>query len=185
MRDGLPDAVRLRFDLPAKKPGAYQVRIAVRDMTSARIGSAGQFVVVPDLKDKGLPLSGIVLRDVRQTSTPTAVMATPSARRFVANSELYFGMMAYNTSSNPAAQLPDLMMETKLFRDGKIIGPASQTAIDIKNQSDPSRLFINGVFRLTPDLEPGNYFLQVVITDKASREKQPSSTQWVDFEIVK
>jgi hypothetical protein len=38
---------------------------------------------------------------------------------------------------------------------------------------------------LTTDLEPGNYFLQVAITDKASREKQPSSTQWVDFEIVK
>jgi len=185
MRDGLRDAVRLRFDLPAKKPGAYQVRIAVHDLTSSKIGSAGQFVIVPDLNDKGLPLSGIVLRDVSQTSTPAAVMATPPARRFVANSDLYFGFMAYNASINPATQLPDLMMETKLFRDGKIIGPPSQTPIEIKNQSDLSRVFVNGVFRLTPDLEPGNYFLQVAITDKASRDKQPASTQWVGFEIVK
>jgi hypothetical protein len=161
------------------------VRIAVRDLTSAKIGSAGQFVVVPTLNDKGLPLSGIVLRDTSQTSTPAAAMAIPPARRFAANSNLYFGFMTYNASISPATRLPDLMMETKLFRDGKIIGPPSQTAIEIKNQSDLSRLFINGAFRLAPDLEPGNYFLQVAITDKASRDKQPSSTQWVGFEIVK
>ena len=112
-------------------------------------------------------------------------MATPPPARFAANSDLYFGFMTYNASIHPATQLPDLMMETKLFRDGKIIGPPSQTAIEIKNQSDLSRLFINGAFRLAPDLEPGNYFLQVAITDKASRDKQPSSTQWVGFEIVK
>ena len=35
------------------------------------------------------------------------------------------------------------------------------------------------------DLEPGNYYLQVVITDKAAKNKQPPVTQWVDFEIVK
>ena len=185
MRDGLSDAVRLRFDIPAKEPGSYQVRIAVRDLTSAKIGSAGQFVVVPDLNDKGLPLSGIVLRDISQTSTPAAVMANPPARRFVANSDLYFGLMTYHASINPATQLPDLMMETKLLRDGKIIGPPTKTAIEIKNQSDLSRLFVNGVFRLAPDLEPGNYFLEVTITDKVSREKQSSSTQWVGFEIVK
>jgi hypothetical protein len=38
---------------------------------------------------------------------------------------------------------------------------------------------------LPPDLEPGNYYLQVVITDIAARDKQPPITQWVDFEIVK
>jgi hypothetical protein len=74
---------------------------------------------------------------------------------------------------------------SRLFREGKIIGPSTQTVIEIKNQSDLSRLFVNGVFRLIPDLEPGNYFLQDGITDKASRDKQPSSTQWVGFEIVK
>ncbi|HZN05150.1 MAG TPA: VWA domain-containing protein [Pyrinomonadaceae bacterium] len=185
LRDGLRDAVRLRFDLPAKNPGSYQVRIAVRDLTSAKIGSAGQFVVVPNLNDKGLPLSGIVLRETSQTSTPAAAMAIPPARRFAANTNLYFGFMTYNASISPATRLPDLMMETKLFRDGKIIGSPSQTPIEIKNQLDLSRLFINGAFRLAPDLEPGNYFLQIAITDKASRDKQPSSTQWVGFEIVK
>ncbi|HEX5882990.1 MAG TPA: hypothetical protein VFY67_00460, partial [Pyrinomonadaceae bacterium] len=185
MRDGLPDAVRLRFDLPAKKPGSYQVRIAVRDRTSMKIGSAGQFVAVPDLNDKRLALSGIVLRSVSRASTQAAVMATPPARRFSTNSDLYFAFVVYNAALNQATQLPNLTMETKLFRDGKVVGLPSATPIEIKNQADLSRLFINGAIRLNPDLEPGDYYLQVVITDKAARDKQPPITQWVDFQIVK
>ena len=46
--------LRLRFDMPAKRPGSYQVRIAVRDRNSSKIGSAGQFVAVPDLNGKAI-----------------------------------------------------------------------------------------------------------------------------------
>jgi hypothetical protein len=38
------------FDMPARKPGAFQFRIVVRDQASARMGAAGQFVEVPDLR---------------------------------------------------------------------------------------------------------------------------------------
>lgn len=185
MRDGLPDALRLRFDMPMKKAGSYQVRIAVLDRTSTKIGSAGQFVAVPDLDDKRLAVSGIVLRGVKQASTQMAVMANPSTRRFVGNSDLYFGFVVYNAALNPATQLPNLTIETKLFRDGNVVGPASEIPLDVKNQADLSRLFVNGSLRLNSALEPGNYYLQVVITDKVTRAKQSTITQWVDFEIVK
>jgi hypothetical protein len=185
MRDRLPDGVRLRFDMPTKKPGSYQVRIAVRDRTSTKIGAAGQFVPVPNLNDKQLAVSGVVLRGVSQTSTPTAVMANPSARRFVINSDLYFAFVVYNAPVNPATQLPNLTMETRLFRDGKSVGPPSEIRIELKNQADVSRLFINGSLRLTSDLEPGDYYLQVAITNKVTLDRQPPIIQWVDFEIVK
>lgn len=185
MRDGLGDAVRLRFDLPAKKPGSYQVRIAVRDQTSTKIGAAGQFVAVPDLNDKRLALSGIVLRGGNQATAQAVLMATPPARRFVVNSDLYFAFVIYNATLNQATHLPILTVETKLFRDGKSVGLSSESPIDVTNQADLSRLFMNGVIRLNPDLEPGDYYLQVVITDKAANAKQPPITQWVDFQVVK
>jgi VWFA-related protein len=185
VRDSLGDAVRLRFDIPAKRPGSYQVRIAVREIKSTKIGSAGQFVVVPDLNNKQLALSGIVIRGVSQASTPAAVMANPPARRFPVNSDLHFAFLVYNPNINPATHLPDLIMETKLFRDGKSIGTSLVTAIDASNQPDPTRVFVNSAVRLAPNLEPGDYYLQVVITDKAARDKQPPITQWVDFQIVK
>src|SRR6185503_16838053 len=66
----LPDAVYQRamqqgfvfnITVPIKKAGAYQFRISLRDTATDRIGSAGQFIEVPDLGRKRLALSGILL----------------------------------------------------------------------------------------------------------------------------
>src|SRR5437773_5113675 len=64
LRDGLV----YYLTVPIKKPGAYQLRMSLRDSSSERIGSASQFVEVPDLKKNRLALSGIVLR----AETPNA-----------------------------------------------------------------------------------------------------------------
>ena len=112
-------------------------------------------------------------------------MSNPPARRFPANAELNFGFVVYNAMTDPATQLPNLTMQVKLYRDGGSIGPAVEAPIDVKNQADLSRLFITGSVRLGSSLEPGNYYIQVVITDKAAKDKQLPVTQWVDFEIVK
>ena len=177
----LRDGISLKFDMRAKKPGSYQVRIAVRDRTSAKIGSAGQFVAVPDLDRKEVAFSGIVLRAVSEQ----AANANPDIRRFRNNSDLHFAFVVYNAAVDRTTQLPNLTIETRLFRDGKSVGPTAQIPIDVKNQADLSRLFINGAVRLNSDLEPGSYYLQVIITDQAARNKQPPITQWADFEIVK
>lgn len=176
MRDGLPDAVRLRFDMPAKKPGSYQVRIAVRDRTSTKIGSAGQFIEVPDLNNNQPALSGIVLRGNGASATPATIMATPPGRRFPVNSDLYFSVLVYNAT-------PHLVLQTKLFRDGKVV--KAGTAIDIPNKDNLGQSLVTNVMRLTPELEPGDYYLQVMITDKAAKDKKSAVSQWVDFEIVK
>ena len=64
--------------------------------------------------------------------------------------------------------------------------PVHRLRIVVSDQADPSRVAVNGVLRLTPELEPGNYYLQIVITDKdAPAKKVAPVIQWVDFEIVK
>ena len=50
--------------VPIKKPGAYQLRMAIRDESTARIGSAMQFVEVPDLGKNRLTISGILLSGI-------------------------------------------------------------------------------------------------------------------------
>ena len=47
--------------MPVKKPGGYQLRAVVRDSGSQRLGSAMQFVEVPDVKKGRLTLSSIVM----------------------------------------------------------------------------------------------------------------------------
>lgn len=67
----LPDALYKRAQraglvynvtVPIKKPGAYQLRISLRDSSSERIGAASQFVEVPDLKKNRLAISGVAIR---------------------------------------------------------------------------------------------------------------------------
>jgi hypothetical protein len=49
-----------RMQVPLKRPGPYQLRIALRDAASDRIGSASQFIDVPDIKRGRLTLWGSV-----------------------------------------------------------------------------------------------------------------------------
>src|SRR5262249_6678961 len=50
--------------VPIKKPGAYQLRAALRDEPTGRIGSASQFVEVPDLSKDRLLTSGLLIRGI-------------------------------------------------------------------------------------------------------------------------
>ena len=178
MRNGMATTV----DMTVKRPGSYQVRIAARDRSSSKIGSTGQFVEVPDLNKKRLAVSGIVLGTVAGSSPSDVfkIIDRPGARTFDLNTDLHFAFMTYNATSTSK-----LVMEAKLFRDGKVVFSGPETPINVGNQTDPSRLLVNGSLRLSPNLELGNYYLQVVITDKAAKGKMAPVVQWIDFDIVR
>ena len=172
--------IRLSFDIPVKRSGAFQVRVAARDRPSSRIGSAGQFVLVPDLKKKQVAVSGIVLAENGADQSIT----NAGTKRFAPNAELYFAYMLYN-AANESGKLRNLVMDVKLFRDDKNVHSGPQTPIVASDPADASRVAVNGVVKLTPELEPGNYYLQIVITDKDASKKAAPVIQWVDFEIAK
>ncbi len=80
-----PDALRriqadgfvYHFAFPVKKPGAYQYRVAIRDAQGGKVGSASQFIEVPNLGKKRLAASSLVLENIsaaewRKNSDPAA-----------------------------------------------------------------------------------------------------------------
>jgi len=174
----LKNGIGLSVDVPVKRSGAFQVRIAVRDRKSSKIGSSGEFVTVPDLRNKRLAVSGIILGD--GSGNEQDAMVNTIARRFGVNTDLAFAYVIYN-----ALQFVKPVMETKLFRDGKVVYSGPEMAIQVAGQPDPDRVVVSSKVRLSPDLEPGYYYLQVVITDKEAKSKAPPVVQWIDFEIVK
>ena len=176
--EAVKNGMGLNVDIPVKRAGAFQVRVAIRDRKSSKIGSAAEFVSVPDLRNKRLAVSGIVLGN--GTRSDQEALSSIVARRFQANSDLDFGYVIYN-----ALQFAKPVMETKLFRDGKVIYSGPELPIQVAGQPDPDRVVASSKVRLSPDLEPGYYYLQVVITDKDAKDKTPPVVQWIDFEIVK
>lgn len=170
-------------DIPIKKPGDYQVRIAVRDNNSSRIGSAGQFVAVPNLKDHRLAVSGVVLGTA--SNTLRQEILAPGTRIFKRNSEVHYAYLIYN-GTNESGALRNLVMETSLYRDGKKVFTGPEIPITSAGQTDLARVFASGAVRLPSDLEPGDYYLQIALTEAGTKEKKPVPlVQWADFEIEK
>lgn len=181
------NGIGLGINMPVKRHGSYQIRIAVRDRHSSKIGSAGQFVLVPNLKDKQLAVSGIVLGKLDQAAAQNSADQTitnPGGRRFTPNTDLYYGYRIYNAAVAGGTQLRNLVMQAKLFRDGKSVFTGPEVPIIAGNQKDLMRVYVDGVVKLGPELEPGIYYLQVVIVDKNAKSKETPVVQWVDFEIA-
>jgi hypothetical protein len=80
--------------VPLSSSGAYQFRVTVRDGVSKRLGSASQFIEVPDLKNGALALSSLVLAE----ATPGGVQGLPPAAPTEA------ALSPVQSPSNPSAQ---------------------------------------------------------------------------------
>jgi VWFA-related protein len=180
------------FDIPVKNFGAFQFRVAIRDQTSSRIGAAGQFVEVPDLRKDRLALSGIVLRnaDNFQASSngpgkPAEVTITdgPAVRQFHQGATLIAVYAVYNAVVDKTTQLPRLTAQTRIFRDGKSIFTGDPAPLDAQGKTDLQRLIVGSEVRVRPELSPGDYVLQIIVEDHSGKDRR--ATQWIDFEVVK
>ena len=188
IRDGLT----YQYDVPLKKHGSYQFRVAVRDAGSARIGTAREFIDVPELKKNQMVLSGITLSGYADSKgsandAPLAFnqLSNPALRRFKSGTNLLFGYAIYNARVDKQANIPNLSTQTKIFRDGNVVYEGPLKPIDVAAQKDMDRIAAGGGVQLGTALEPGEYLLQVVVTEPSVKEKRRTATRWIDFEIVK
>jgi VWFA-related protein len=200
----LIDGLTYSINVPIKRPGAYQLRTALRDVDSDRVGSASQFVEVPDVKKKRLVLSGLLLRaespragsggpnpppqqgqnvsEQLEDSDPLAAMAR---RQFQPGTVMSYGLGIYNAQVDKATGKPNLLIQTRLFKEGKLVYAGQQIAFDPGNQVDLKRLEAGGAIQLGTQMAPGEYVLQVIVTDPLAKSKDSLATQWIDFEITK
>jgi len=187
------DGLVYQLDVPAKQPGAYQLRVAVRDTGSAKLGSAAQLVEVPALAANKLALSGITLSTESESTKPASAspqggetgvatnMANLAMRRFRSSSNLFYGYVVYLGGAKNLTEAPGLLAEVRLFREGKLVYGGAAKAIDTVGQTDLERVSAAGGLRLN-SLSPGAYVLQVTVKDQAG--KRSDATQLIDFEVV-
>jgi VWFA-related protein len=172
--------------VPIKRPGPYQLRIALRDVMSDRIGSASQFVDVPDVKKNGLTLSGLLIQGT-QAAIPTDGTvedidpnATVALRRFRQGTRANYFCTVYNARKGPTGH-PQIEAEVRLFREGILVFRSGPRPI----QQTPAipEIAASGVLRLGTDTPPGSYVLELTVTDRLSK-KQNRAVQMIDFEMI-
>jgi VWFA-related protein len=189
-------------DVPIKRPGAYQLRIVVRDSASKRLGSASQFIEVPDLKKNYIALSGILLSEAGEDSVsamssmapdvsaeealrPAQSRSNPAVRIFQPGSVLSYSYLIYNARVNRSAQQPQLTTQVRIFHNGQLILNSQEIPFDVSKQTDIKQPRDEGFFKLNANIAPGEYVLQLIVNDNLAGEKRQTATQWIDFEIVK
>lgn len=183
-------------DVPIKKPGTYNFRVAVRDAASKMLGSASQVVAIPDLKKGDLSVSALTVSHVSpdgKFSIPSAVKpeqalslsptpGVPAIRKFRAGMILAYSYRVYNAKLNPATGKPSLSVQMNLYRDGQLIEEGQPQPADLQPQTDWSRISDFTYFRLTPRALKGDYTLQLIVRDLLPGSGRVSS-QSVDFEV--
>ena len=193
----LQNGLVYNLSVPVKKPGAYQLRVAVRDAATSRLGSAGQFTEVPDLTKDRLSLSSIVISsaDPKANATQTTP-ANPdeeqfeqqigsAVRRLRQGMLLDYGYIIYNAQLDRVKKQPQVQTRIRLLRDGQEIFAGKVNPFDPSGQTDMQQLIAGGRLQIGNMMLPGQYILQVIVTDQLAKEKFRTATQWTDFEVVK
>ncbi len=192
------------FVFPVKKPGAYQMRVALMDRGNKEVGSANQFIEVPNLKKSGILLSGILLENMSQTAWQRLVdggsqvnasasnafageksdpLQDTSLRRFKRGTVLRFGAELYNAKL-PSLQQSKINMQARVFHDRQLVFESKETPLNLEGQAGATEPVYTDAIALGQNLLPGDYVLQIVVTDGLAKDKKRIATQYVQFEVV-
>ena len=178
----------ITFTYPAKiEPGLYQVRVAVRDDKSGRVGSAHAWMQVPDLTKKQLTMSSLLLGE-RSQSTVTNVsksddfggpVAISASHRFRRESTLRFLLFVYNSTLSTTDHQPDTAVQVQVIRDDQPVITTALRKITTDAVTDLARLPYAAEIPLS-SLQPGRYLLQVAAIDRLSKQ---STTRQTHFDV--
>jgi VWFA-related protein len=177
-----------RIRVPLKRAGPYQLRIALRDVRGDRIGSASQFIEIPDVKKGRLALSGLVIDGSKQRARPEADNAvdhedpgpTVALRTFRQGTDATYFCEIYNAQRGRDGK-PQLESATRLFREGIEVFKSAPRVVELPDAKRPT--VASGILRFLDNMMPGNYILEVTVTDRLAK-KHSRVTQTIDFEVV-
>ncbi len=161
----------------AVRPGLLQTRLAVREEATGALGSASQWVEVPDRARQALALSSIVVTSGDEgggTLAPASARGAVSfdrdrhaevARRFRRGEHLDYLVVVYERRKGKGAPA-DVVVEKQILSGSKLLTQSAPSPLADLG-SDDARAE-GGRLRLDA-FTPGDYELRIVATDRASK----------------
>lgn len=155
-------------------PGAYQIRVVVRDRASGATGSSSGFLQVPDFNKRQLMLSTIAL-------SPSPEDGDGAWGEFKAGSTVAFECQVFGVRPGRDRQVE---MSARVFseRGG---APVMDSHLVPVSAAGLAQNTISGRFQLGKELEPGHYAMQLFVYDRSAPPRKQTASQWADLMIVK
>ena len=161
------------------KPGLYQVRVAVRERSSGRTGSATEWIQLPDTGTR-FGLSSLFLGERKEDSSAGSTSGPQQIsmdvdHRFARGSALRFQTYVYNPARGDSG--PDVEIKTQVFRNRDQVMNVVNGKVPVT--SGGPRLPYWSEIGLS-NLSPGQYILQVTATDRTNNR---TASQRVNFSV--
>jgi VWFA-related protein len=160
------------------KPGIYQVRVAARDDRSGILGSAMQWIIIPDLSTRRLSLSSLIVGIENETnkSAEAGPVQWSVDKKFAQNSHLKFLTFIYNS---PRPGPNSLAARVQVYKDSQTVMSIPFKTVVMDRQTDPERVPFNSEISLA-GLQAGRYILEVTVEDRSS---QKTASQYTAFYV--
>jgi VWFA-related protein len=159
-------------------PGLYQVRVAARDDKSGKVGSAAQWIEIPNLAGKQLSLSSLMLGGQFIGKEAAGQLQFSVDRRFVRGGHLNFLTIVYNAARGAGGD-PELEAQIRISRNGQAVVTSPLRKVTIDAGGDLARIPYGADIALQT-LAAGRYQLQVNVFDRVAKT---TATQQIGFEI--
>ncbi len=161
-------------------PGYYQVRIAVREIDTGKIGTVSRYFEVPDLSKKQLTMSSIILYRVNAVGGNKTPEQLAPVRVISRKHDLRYAVIVYNPRIESGKALAKLQLMISF--GGKLL--FTEPEQPVQNLANGPGQFIKvgqvGLSRVNP----GRYLLTVVVTDPLADKKRQVISRSVDFTVV-
>jgi hypothetical protein len=158
-------------------PGLYQVRVAIRERDTGRIGSAMQWLEIPRLDAASIAMSNIFIGERKASPNASQRVAVNVDRKFARSSSLRYQAYLYR----PARTLDtsEVALEVKVIRESRAVITVPAGKLGTASTADPTSFPVAGEISLN-QFPPGQYTLQISATDKTD---QTTVSQQIQFAI--
>ncbi len=167
----------------ALKPGRYQVRLAARDEATGLLGSAWQWIEIPEIAPGRFTLSSLFLLQEGQAPAAASAPDAPdlrnaqAVRRYHRSESLYAQIYAYNPKKD-ADGATKLFAQAEILKNGETLGKAAPEPMESSAAQAP--LPHTSRIRLQR-FEPGDYELRMTVSDENANA---IATRRVAFTVV-
>lgn len=162
-------------------PGLYQVRLAARDAHSKLIGSATEWIDVPDLTKGKLSMSGLFITEVKggpgNGAEAFKLANLNIERRFTKASRLLFLTYIYNAARGATGtDTPDLVVQIEVTSDTKSLLKTEWLKVPVEGLTDLMRIPYSAEIPLR-GMGAGKYTLRITTNDRVAKTTTSQSVR--------
>lgn len=159
------------------EPGYYQVRLVVREAGTGNLGTVSRYFEVPDLSNKQLTMSSLLLYEANPQDAKAAPLALGESRAVSRKNDLRYAAAIHNAKTEGGKH--QLRSQMTISQNGRVLFQEPEQPITSQG-AQAVKVGQLGLSRV----QPGRYTLTLSVTDPLADKRRQTVTRSIDFVVV-